>query len=336
MKLTHRFNAALYQLALAVLTSSAWAGAALAQEALRPVLECVDNNGDGTYTAHFGYRNDDVVSVTVPIGSGNRFTPAPQDRGQTTEFLPGRQVRTYSVVFDGSNLVWTLTGPNGQTRTATASSNPAQACVVAPTATPTPTDTPTPTSTPTFTPTPTQPPFFVTGACPTEVALGCKATTKTRKAFLYIRSQVPTNGNRFVWTWAKGQSVLPADLGNPTDATSYTLCVYDSKNGYSDLVLDFFVPAGTNWTATRKGFKYVDKSGTADGVQMVKLNRGDDGKARVTFAARGNAMNLPRAQPEQDDMMVAQLWNSAGSCWTSEFTAPASKRKSNVFADYAD
>lgn len=317
----------------------AFSSAAFAQAALRPVLECVDDNGDGTYTAHFGYRNEDTINVAVPVGTGNRFTPAPQDRGQTTDFLPGRQVRTFSVVFDGSNLVWTLTGPNGQTRTATASSNPAQRCIAAPTATPTPVPTDTPTPTPTFTPTPTHtptPPFFAVGACPDEPQPGCKSVTKSRKAFLYIRSQVPTDGNRFVWNWAKGEAVAQAELGNPTDATTYSLCVYDSDVFGSKLLLDFFVPAGTKWTSTRKGFKYIDKSGAADGVQMMKVNRGADGKARVTFAARGNSMNLPRAQPVQDDLMVAQLWNSEGACWTSEFTSPASKRKANVFADYAD
>lgn len=87
---------------------------------VRPVLECVTNNGDGTYTAYFGYKNENSVSVYIPVGSKNKFTPTPQDRRQKTVFLPGRNYRAFTVNFNGSNLVWTLNG-----RTSTASSNSA-------------------------------------------------------------------------------------------------------------------------------------------------------------------------------------------------------------------
>ena len=90
---------------------------------VRPVLECVTNNGDGTYTAFFGYKNENSVSVYIPVGSKNKFTPNPQDRGQTRVFKPGRQIKVYTVNFNGSNLVWTL---NGRTSTASANSAPCQ------------------------------------------------------------------------------------------------------------------------------------------------------------------------------------------------------------------
>jgi hypothetical protein len=88
-----------------------------------PVLECVTNNGDGTYTAFFGYKNENSVSVYIPVGSKNKFTPTPQDRGQTRVFKPGRQIKVYTVNFNGSNLVWTL---NGRTSTASSNSTPCQ------------------------------------------------------------------------------------------------------------------------------------------------------------------------------------------------------------------
>jgi len=87
---------------------------------VRPVLECVRNNGDGTYTAFFGYKNDNSVSVYIPVGGKNKFTPTPQDRGQPRVFEPGRHYKVFTVNFSGSNLVWTLNG-----RTSTASSNSA-------------------------------------------------------------------------------------------------------------------------------------------------------------------------------------------------------------------
>ncbi|NWG27280.1 MAG: hypothetical protein HXY48_01960 [Ignavibacteriaceae bacterium] len=92
-------------------------------QSVRPVLECVTNNGDGTYTAFFGYMNENSVSVYIPVGSKNKFTPTPQDRGQTRVFKPGRQIKVYTVNFNGSNLVWTL---NGRTSTASSNSEPCQ------------------------------------------------------------------------------------------------------------------------------------------------------------------------------------------------------------------
>jgi pimeloyl-ACP methyl ester carboxylesterase len=87
---------------------------------IRPILECVANNGDGTYTAYFGYKNENATAVSIPIGVDNKFTPGPLLRGQPQTFQPGRTPyypqAHFSVVFDGSNLVWTLWG-----RTATAS-----------------------------------------------------------------------------------------------------------------------------------------------------------------------------------------------------------------------
>jgi choice-of-anchor A domain-containing protein len=98
---------------------------------IRPVLECVVNLGNGQYRAYFGYRNDNSVAVTIPIGGNNKFTPAPENRGQPTSFASGRHYAVYSVEFNGSNLVWKL---NTRTATASSSSTP---CTSTPTPTPT-------------------------------------------------------------------------------------------------------------------------------------------------------------------------------------------------------
>jgi hypothetical protein len=116
----------------AALLAAATAALALALPAwaqslpVRPILECVVENGPGNYTAHFGHLNENPDPVTIPVGSDNRFTPLPQDRGQTTDFPPGRSPffpnAAFQVDFNGSNLVWTLRSPDGSTRTSTASS----------------------------------------------------------------------------------------------------------------------------------------------------------------------------------------------------------------------
>ena len=84
---------------------------------VRPVLECVADHGDGTFTARFGTLNDDATTTTLPVGPNNQFAPSPRDRNQPTVFAPGRQVATFEADYSGRFLVWKL----GR-RTATAGS----------------------------------------------------------------------------------------------------------------------------------------------------------------------------------------------------------------------
>jgi hypothetical protein len=85
-----------------------------ARKLIKPILECVKANGDGTYTAFFGYYNENDDDVTIPIGVNNRFSPEPSDRGQPTTFEPGRTPSypkaSFSVLFTAETLVWTLDG----------------------------------------------------------------------------------------------------------------------------------------------------------------------------------------------------------------------------------
>ena len=92
---------------------------------IRPILECVVANGDGTYTAHFGYLNENDAKVTVDLGVNNQFVGGNAQSDPITGFEPGRSDfwpdSAMQVVFDGGNLVWHLQG-----RTATASAGSAR------------------------------------------------------------------------------------------------------------------------------------------------------------------------------------------------------------------
>jgi hypothetical protein len=97
---------------------------------LKPILECVSDNGNGTLTGHFGYVNGNAFPVSVKIGNSNKFDSAAAtlNRGQPTVFQPGRTPyypnAAFKVVFPSSEVrVWNLKG-----RTSTASNNPAQLC----------------------------------------------------------------------------------------------------------------------------------------------------------------------------------------------------------------
>jgi hypothetical protein len=93
-----------------------------------PIVNCVTNNGDGTYNASVGYINSNNICLTIPVGSYNLLSSPGQQ--PPVEFSPGTNgVSPYysggaaSAVFTGSGyLLWTLRGPDGISRTATASS----------------------------------------------------------------------------------------------------------------------------------------------------------------------------------------------------------------------
>ncbi len=89
---------------------------------VRPVVECREVRTDGQYV-WFGYQNDWNAPITIPVSpDGNKITPAPQDRGQSTVFAVGRQRKVFAVELRNSaNHVWTLKSPNGTRRTATGS-----------------------------------------------------------------------------------------------------------------------------------------------------------------------------------------------------------------------
>jgi hypothetical protein len=107
-------------------SAKASASVTITRDTVSPVLECVHDNGDKTYTAFFGYYNRNTYPVTIPIGNNNKFTPKPEDQGQPTTFEPGRQYAVFTVDSDVSALVWHLDG-----RTATANIN-SQKCSPAP------------------------------------------------------------------------------------------------------------------------------------------------------------------------------------------------------------
>ena len=75
--------------------------------------ECITDNGNGTFTASFGYNNLTASTVTItdnlPSGSINAFSPAPSNRGQPAVFQPGSHPAAFTAVFViGSSLTWTV------------------------------------------------------------------------------------------------------------------------------------------------------------------------------------------------------------------------------------
>jgi uncharacterized repeat protein (TIGR01451 family) len=85
-------------------------------------VTCVTNSGN-TYSATFGYENEDTEPNSIPIGDLNKFVPEPENRGQPTTFDLGShpQAVTVTGIPNGTALVWALT--SDQQRWAEASAN---------------------------------------------------------------------------------------------------------------------------------------------------------------------------------------------------------------------
>lgn len=111
--------------AIAVFLLVLFAGAPRAQfeRTISTTFDGWHERADGTFELVFGYMNRNPADVDVLIGPGNKVEPTPDDRGQPTHFLPGRQRSIFSVIvpagFKGK-YIWTLTYA-GTTQTATAS-----------------------------------------------------------------------------------------------------------------------------------------------------------------------------------------------------------------------
>jgi len=82
-----------------------------------PVMNCVTNNGDGTYTAYFGYNNKNSVSVFIPVYSQNKISPDPWDRGQPGVFKVGVQEKVFSVTWSSGNIIWHLNNNTAKAKT---------------------------------------------------------------------------------------------------------------------------------------------------------------------------------------------------------------------------
>jgi trypsin len=78
-----------------------------------PRLECVEADGAGGFEAHFGYRNDNALTVTIPYGPRN-FFPLDTANARPSAFRPGDYPFDFTVPFTSSQtLTWTLRPPGG-------------------------------------------------------------------------------------------------------------------------------------------------------------------------------------------------------------------------------
>lgn len=154
-------------------------------------------------------------------------------------------------------------------------------------------------------------------------ALTCASASK---AVLKVRDNASVNsGDSVKFLWKGGPSLVP-DMGDPTQTTSYELCIYDSTG----VQLAMGVPPGAGWTtlgqpSSPKGYKFKDSAGTNDGVTQIKTKGSNLDKAQVKVIAKGENVPDTGVLPFQYPV-TAQVYASDGMCWEAEFDAPQTKK----------
>ncbi len=267
-------------------------------------------------------------SVTVPLcGDGVVDAPAEECDPAAPPSCSQGEVCTATCVC----ALPTATPTSTATATSTAS------------ATPTATDTPTATSTATATdtaepvsPTPTEtavPP----GSCAIAPANGCFSAVGSRRWLLRLRDAEGDRPDRLIWKWRGTSSGATGDLGNPTDGTEYTLCLYGGAT--PTLLTQFELPSATEcagcWKQRSRGFRFRPNS--RQELLRRAVFRSDPARARAQFKlyARGTDLPLP-AMPLQQPVLAQLIKNDGSECWQAQFSAPARKNTARDFHDTAD
>ncbi len=121
--------------ATATATATPTATKTLPASLLVPVVNCLANNGDGSYTAYFGYKNTTSTTYTISAGSQslasgtNYFLPGNTVAGQTTSFSGGEVQGAFSVNYSGSELTWNLGAPGTVAASVTAKAGVSKTCL---------------------------------------------------------------------------------------------------------------------------------------------------------------------------------------------------------------
>ena len=175
-------------------------------------------------------------------------------------------------------------------------------------------DCPQPAATPTPTPAPPN-------TCANTPVGGCVAA---EKAVLLVNEK--NAGKEKVKTTLKGlqTAVAQSQFGNPVSgSTAYRLCIYDAANqlsgGYVVVRAGDTCSGDPCWaTVSGKGYKYQDKSTTADGIAKINLHGGAAGKGKISFMGSNGAATLPTgvaAALQNQASATVQVVSSDASCF---------------------
>lgn len=155
----------------------------------------------------------------------------------------------------------------------------------------------------------------------------CRGQSVPNAGLLSLRDEITDVKDELAWKWAKGSATALGDLGDPTGASDYLLCLYQSTS--PRLLLSAAMPAGGTcdgrpcWRASSSGFKYKDRALTPDGISQVLLKSGSAGRAKISVKGKGADLQLP-APPFTSLPLTIQLERLDSTvCWEATYSAPS-------------
>jgi len=150
-----------------------------------------------------------------------------------------------------------------------------------------------------------------------------------------MKHATPDTGDQLKWKWS-GSMIAPGDLGSPTTASHYTMCLYDQNSRKLRATAPAGGMCGTKpcWKASRGGFRYADKAATGDGLTKIILKPGEAGKAKISLMEKGANLRLPTL-PLSTPVTVQLKRSDGNSCWEGTFSAPATN-SSGAFSGRSD
>ncbi len=167
----------------------------------------------------------------------------------------------------------------------------------------------------------------------------CRVPTLQFKSKLQITDRSPSDKDRIVWSWSRGEAIAKSEFGDPLTDDGYVLCMYHE----GALVQSFSVPAGgicgkkPCWKESTKGFSYKDTGLTPDGIQSTKLTEGlVDGKSKAKVVGKGTRLGLP-ALADLTGTIDIQLQRTNDSlCLGATFSPPFASNDGTTMKAYSD
>lgn len=132
-----------------------------------------------------------------------------------------------------------------------------------------------------------------------EYGVGCVAQPRScvpsmtpgKSQLKLSRGDSPTR-DRISWSFKHGVETSFAQLGDPTTATGWALCLYDRSAPAPTLLFRAVSPAGPAWRATGgRGYRFAASTPNADGVKSVKLRAAAGRDSQAAFAGKGTSLS---------------------------------------------
>ena len=127
--------------------------------------------------------------------------------------------------------------------------------------------------------------------------------------------------------WARGDATSAAELGDPTVATQYSVCVWDYVGGTPSLVMEMVATAAGNcfgrpcWRSTSggEGFRYQNPGLLPTGLRQLTIRSGSLGKSKVIVNGKGALLPDPPMPFQDAPRITVQVANNLGNCWGADY-----------------